>query len=394
MRLLLHCDEYYPRHVPIAIRMHVVSEIFQDAGHTVQILTGAECLDEGEAESNAIYCPIIPMKKKNSLFRLLNQMSFGMTSFIKSFQTGPADVVLTSSPPILIGPFAWMIARMKHALLVYDVRDIWPDVALEIGSFTENSIYCRVFRLIANFMYLHADIITTVSPGKVTALQEKFPPSQKEKIWLVENGLDEHFLQQIEDPNTIQKYNLKKYFTIVYIGNIGLAQGLEHLLELAEKLDPSVFQVLLFGDGTQRTVLEQLCIQKKMDHVHFCGRVDERTVYTVLRNAGMAYIPLVNSNLKNSIPTKTYEAIGAGCPVLMAAEGDAADVLRESGMGMVISPDKIYTLPSAFSVFMKNHSGYLAQREKAREYILTKHSRQKITEDFEKKLNLYQKERR
>ena len=157
---------------------------------------------------------------------MFNQVSFGVTSFFKSFHTGKTDVVITSSPPILIGPFAWLIARIKHAVLVYDVRDIWPDVALEMGSFSEESFYCKAFRMIANFMYRHADIITAVSPGKVSALRAKLPEEQQKKVWLVENGLDERFLQQMEDEQVVQKYFQDSRCSIVYIGNIGLAQGL------------------------------------------------------------------------------------------------------------------------------------------------------------------------
>jgi len=370
--------------------MNVISEVFQKDGHVVQVLTGAESLDGGEKnEKNAIYCPIIPLKKKSSLFRMLNQLSFGVTSFFKSIRVGKADVVITSSPPILIGPFAWMIARMKHAVLVYDVRDIWPDVALEMGSFSENSFYCKAFRVIANFMYHHADIITTVSPGKVKELCAKLPEHQQNKVWLVENGLDERFLQQTEDEQVVQKYFQKKQYTIVYIGNIGLAQGLEHLIDLVEKMEPDVFQVLLFGDGAQRGKLEQMCADKKLEHVHFCGRVDEKTVYTVLKNATAAYIPLVNSNLKNSIPTKTYEALGTGCPVLMVADGDAAELVRESGFGSVVSPDDVERLPEVFAAFMKDRELFEVRKEEVRQYILERHSRQKITRDFEKKLKAY-----
>lgn len=390
MNVLLHCDEYYPRHVPIAIRMNVISEVFQKDGHIVQVLTGAESLDGGaKAEANAIYCPIIPLKKKNSIFRMLNQISFGVTSLFKSLRVGEVDVIITSSPPILIGPFAWLISRIKHAVLVYDVRDIWPDVALEMGSFSEKSFYCKAFRAIANFMYRHADIITTVSPGKVKELRAKLPEGQRDKIWLVENGLDERFLQQTEDEQVIQNYFQKKCCTIVYIGNIGLAQGLEHLIDLAEKMEPDVFQVLLFGDGAQRGKLEQMCADKNLKHVHFCGRVDERTVYTVLKNATAAYIPLVNSNLKNSIPTKTYEALGTGCPVLMVADGDAAELVRESGFGRVLSPDDVENLPEVFVELMKNRKLFEARKEKVRQYVLEQHSRQKITRNFEKKLKAY-----
>lgn len=73
-------------------------------------------------------------------------------------------------PPLVSIP-GWIIAKCKGAKLVYDVRDIWPDVALEMGSFVEGSIYCKVFRAITRFMYKHSDWVTTVSPGKVEKIK-------------------------------------------------------------------------------------------------------------------------------------------------------------------------------------------------------------------------------
>lgn len=393
MKILLHCDEYYPRHVPIAIRMNVFSQVFRQRGHDVRVLAGAQSLDGGlRPAPEAVYCPLIPLKKKSAVMRMLNQVSFGVTSFLKSFGMGQFDVVLTTSPPVLTGFFGWLIAKCKGAVFVYDVRDIWPDVALEIGAFSKKSAYCRIFDSITAFLYRHADIVTTVTPRKWEALREKLPPQSRHKVWLVGNGLDERFLQQKERAQVIADYRLEERFTIVYTGNMGLAQGLEHLISLAETLNPHRFQILLFGDGVAHSSLERACAQKQLHHVRFCGRVEEEVVYTVLRHASMAYIPLVNANLKSSVPTKTYEALGAGCPVLLVAEGDAADVVRECGCGMTLSPNQIDRLPEVFSEFMEQYPAICAQRENARQCILRNHSRQKISAAFEEKLAAYMQE--
>lgn len=387
MRILLHCDEYTPRHVPCAIRMQVFSNVFQGKGNHVSVLAGSNSLDGGpNRPSETIYCPTIPLKKKNSFYRMLNQMSFAISSFVISPRVGTADIVITTSPPVLISIFGWMIAKSKGAKLVYDVRDIWPDVALEMGSFTENSFYCKLFRFIANFMFKHADIITTVSPGKVEKIKAKLPENQKNKVWLVENGLDENFLKQQEDPDVIDTYHLKEKFTCVYIGNIGLAQGLSHLLDLAECVDQDKFQFLLFGKGAEQQKLEEDAQKRGLQHVHFCGTVSENTVYNILKNASMTYIPLVNANLKDSIPTKTYEALGAGCPILMVAEGDATKIVNESRFGMTLSPTEIEKLLDVFERFVNEYSNIISQKEYAREYVLREHSRQKITSSFLEKL--------
>lgn len=385
MKILLHCDEYTPRHVPCAIRMQVFADVFKENGHEVTVLAGNNSLDGGEERPDeAIYCPTIPLKKKTSIYRMLNQLSHSISSFLKSLTVGSCDFVITTSPPVLISMFGWLIAKSKGAKLVYDVRDIWPEVALEMGSFSEKSAYCKIFRYIANFMIRHADVVTTVSPGKVEKLRAKLPENERNKVWLVENGLDEKFLAQEEDKTVVKKYHLNEKFTCVYVGNIGLAQGLGHLIDLAESADPETFQFLLFGKGAEKELLEDMTKKRGLDNVHFCGVVDSKTVYSILRNASMTYIPLVNSKLKDSIPTKTYEALGAGCPILMVAEGDAPQIVKESKLGRVLSPDKIEQLPETFRLFVDDYSDIISNREYAKKFVLNEHSRQKITEKFEK----------
>lgn len=387
MRILLHCDEYIPRHVPCAIRMHVFSTVFQKQGHHVSVLTGSHSLDGGpERAKEAIYCPTVPLKKKTVLNRIFNQVSYATASLMKSPLTGKADVVITTSPPILISMIGWIIAKCKGAKLIYDVRDIWPDVALEMGSFSRNSFYYKLFGFIANFMYKHADIITTVSPGKVKKIQGKLPKGQRDKVWLVENGLDETFLQQKEDKSVIKKYHLDEKFTCVYVGNIGLAQGLGHLLDLAEKVDQEKYQFLLFGKGAERKKLEADLAKRRIKNIQFCGTVSGNTVYSVLRNASMTYVPLVNANLKDSIPTKTYEALGAGCPILMVAEGDAPKIVQESHLGKVLSPNDIALLPKVFEEFVDTYADIASNKAYARDYVLKYHSRQKIAIAFLNKL--------
>ena len=337
-------------------------------------------------EPNVVYCSAIKMKKKTTLYRLGNNISFAVSSFFNSWKTGKADVVITTSPPALISMFGWMIAKCKGAKLVYDVRDVWPDVAIEMGSFGENSFYSKTFGAVVRFMLLHSDVVTTVSLGKLKKLQEKLPPEQRDKVWLTENGLDENFLAQQEDKSVVELYSLNTKFTCVYIGNIGLAQGLHHLLNLAETVDKEKYQFLLFGDGAERKKLEQEADKRGLSHVKFCGVITSNTVYSVLKNVDMTYIPLVNANLKDSIPTKTYEALGAGCPILMVAEGDAAKIVEKSHFGMALSPNNIEKLPDVFKEFCERYEQIKTNRDFARKYVLENHSRQKIAAEFENRL--------
>ena len=275
------------------------------------------------------------------------------------------------------------------------MRDIWPDVALEMGSFVEGSIYCKVFRAITRFMYKHSDWVTTVSPGKVEKIKshvisvggKKGGPDHVDKVKLVGNGFDESVENSYIDKELIAQYELDKRFTCVYVGNIGLAQGLGALLDMAEQSKHKEVQFLLFGKGAEKEVLEQQAKERGLDNVHFCGVLPHEKVFTLLSYAKMSFIPLKNSNMKDSIPTKVYEALGIGCPVLLVAEGDSCDIVNESEMGRCVSPDHTKELAGVFDEMVENYSKYSEHRAEARNLMHKKYSRQQIAIAFEKQLH-------
>ena len=386
MRFLIHSDEYYPTCQACAYRMKVFAETFSDLGDKVTVIASSANKDNGivgECKERIIYSPTIRMKKKTTLMRMVSNLSFAITSVFSSFRAGGIDVVITTSPPPLISLSGWLLARLKRAKLVYDVRDIWPDVALEMNSFSEDSIFCKVFRWITSFMYKHADMVTTVSPGKVEKICSKLPENQRNKVYLVGNGFDESVLNGEIDESIVQKYELDKKFSCVYIGNIGLAQGLDTLLDLAAQTTHKDVQFLVFGMGAERETLEQRAKREGLNNVRFCGVLPHEKVFTVLKYAKLSYIPLKNANMRDSVPTKIYEALGLGCPVLLVAEGDSCSIVNESRFGRCISPNKIESLPATFDSIIENYEALTENQKYAMQLMKSKYSRQKIAVEFE-----------
>ena len=149
MRVLIHTDEYCPTAQACTYRMSVMADVLIDQGNEVVVVTSSSNTGNGEIEprrERILYAPAVRMRKKTTLMRMLNNLSFGVTSIFTAMRAGKIDVVITTSPPPLVSIAGWIIAKWKRAKLVYDVRDIWPDVALEMGSFTKESIYYKVFR--------------------------------------------------------------------------------------------------------------------------------------------------------------------------------------------------------------------------------------------------------
>lgn len=400
MRVLIHTDEYYPTAQACAYRMQVFVDTFISMGDDVTVITSSAnkangTIDKASHKEKIIYAAAVRMRKKTALMRMLNNISFGISSVFASIGAGPFDVVITTSPPPLVSIPGWIIAKLKRAKLVYDVRDIWPDVALEMGSFAEGSFYCKMFRRITRFMYKHADVVTTVSAGKVEkvcnyvieACGKKAGPQTSDKVWLIGNGFDEKVVDNELDHAIIDKYDLDKKFSCVYIGNIGLAQGLGALLDVAAKTKHKDVQFLCFGMGAEMALLEQRVKDEGLTNVKFCGVIEHSKVFTVLSKAKLSFIPLKSSNMKDSVPTKIYEALGIGCPVLLVAEGDAAAIVDEAGLGLHISPDDTENLVNVFDDLLDNYSDYQVNRDSAVALMHDKYSRQKIARDFNTELH-------
>jgi len=395
MRILIYTEEYYPTCAACSYRMQVIADAFIQQGHTVTVLTSARNKENGSIsgrQERILYSPAIRMRKKTTIMRLLNNLSFGISSLFTALKIGKVDIVIVTSPPPLSTPFGEMISRFKKADLVYDVRDIWPDVALEMGSFSESSLFCKVFREITNKLYKRSDLITTVSPGKVDKIKNKVAnlpgrksgPEHTDKVKFVGNGFDETILQDPIDQKLIDQYQLNDIFTCVYIGNIGLAQGLDSLLTIARETKNKDVRFLLFGTGAEKDMLEEKA--KEIGNVSFCGVLPHEKVRSLLSAAKISFIPLKNSNMKDSIPTKIYEALGNGCPVLLMAEGDSCDIVKSSELGETVSPDHPEQLSEVFDYMVEHYNKYETKKHKAMDLMIERYSRQKIAERFVKEL--------
>lgn len=401
MRVIIHSDEYYPTAQACTYRMRVLADAFLQAGDTVTVITSSANLKGNASKTEdrperILYSPAVTMKKKTTVMRLLNNLSFGFTSVFTAVRAGKADVIITTSPPVLASGFGWLTAKFKRAKLVYDVRDIWPDVAVEMGSFSEDSMYAKLFGKAVRFMYKRADLITTVSPSKVKKLKKyaalyakRNAPDPEERVWSVGNGFDETIADNEFDQSVVEEYELDRYFTCVYIGNIGLAQGLGALLDIAAKTKHKDVRFLCFGKGAEKEALEKRVADEGLTNIRFCGVIDHDKVFSLLKAAKISFIPLKSGKMKDSVPTKVYEALGIGCPVLLAAEGDSADIVDEAGMGVHISPDHTENIAELFDDMVDHYELYEKEKEHSVSLMREKYSRQKIAKEFAEELREY-----
>ena len=378
MKIIIVCENYYPSLDATSKRMRTFAEGLVSKGHDVQVLASETSLvdkpENFQLPSNVIYYSVFGNQgEQNPIRRLLNNASGVVNSYRKSKQIGNCDVVICTSPPLLLSLAAMKIAKKKNAKYVFDIRDVWPDIAYEMGSFSKGSIYGKVFSWIADRSYKNADLVTVVSPSKLSKVSEKLDSSQQNKLVLIGNGLDLNFLKNTDSETCLEKYNLIADPPCVYIGKLGFAQGLDVVLDIAKQRRDKRF--LLFGSGAEEELLQKIILKENLSNVFLCGRISEGEAKTVLMHALCAIVPLKSSSMKDSVPTKLYESLGCGCPTLLIARGDSVDVLQESNLGYSAPPEDFKAVLGAFDKVI-NVEWSPNQRKNASECIVRNHSRQ------------------
>lgn len=382
LNVLILCEHFRPSVDACAKRMGCICDALEGAGHDVYVLASeTSMLDDPSyvLPPNVHLYPTYAMQKKTVINRLRNNWSEMVGSVRMATALGEFDVVICTSPPLLLALSGIRIAQRTHARLVFDVRDVWPDVAYEMGSFGEGSLYGRVFQWVADRAYNAAWMVTTVSPGKVRKLMRHVQPEKRDIVRLVPNGIDLAWLEQPEDGKVVERYRLDADPPCVYVGNLGLAQGLSSLLEIA-KSRPDV-RFLLFGSGAEERLLADKVETEGLSNVELCGRVSQQAAHTLLLHARCAYVPLKNSRMTDSVPTKLYEALGCGCPVLLAAAGDAVAILDDCGLGVAVPPEDVAQQVARFSE-VYDRCWTEDERRASKDVISSRYSRQAASREL------------
>ncbi len=389
MNILFHAHEFNIKEGgPCTKRIDSLATYLANNNYNVTILTSSHNkkneITTIDRKYKILYAYSTSKIKGSTIKRFLNNIIFGITSFFYGItKLKNIDVVITTSPPPLISIFGYLIAKIKKAKLVYDVRDIWPDVAIEMESFDEKSLYYKVFKFIANFMYKHSDYITTVTPGKVKKIK-KYADSNN-KVLYIPNGFDDNLINFAMEKFIIEKYELDKKFTIVYIGNVGLAQNLDALIELAKTSKKQEnMQFLIFGEGAYKNELQSKINELRLKNISLEGKIDYCKVYTILKYSKISFISLKNNKMTDSIPTKMFDALGIGCPILLLAKGDSCSVLDEVHLGE--HAENIEELKTKFKYMIENYEKYTKYKENSMNYIMKRYSRREIAKKFEKEV--------
>jgi len=239
-------------------------------------------------------------------------------------------VLLVESPPLFLGITAMWLARAKRAELVFNVSDLWPESAVQLGLVTSPWMIAASTKL-EMACYRSSALISGQTMGIVDDIRGRCPG--KRVVW-VPNGVDPGVIADVRPADRAVLGLPDDALILCYAGIIGHAQGLEVLLRAAARLKGTRALFLLVGDGPERARLKQEAIALALDNVRFIDPMPREQVLALVAACDAAVVPLRNNPLfRGAIPSKIFEALALARPVLLGVDGEARTLFIDQGQG-------------------------------------------------------------
>ena len=333
-------------------------------GHQVQVLTGFPNYPGGKVYEGYKIRPyqkeeidgvtvhrvaLYPSHDRSSLRRMLNYFSFAASaSFFGIFKTGQVDAIYVYHPPLTTSIPARLLKFLKRAPFIYDIHDMWPDTLGATGMMSKPAL----IKLIGNWclrVYRSAGRVVVVSPGFRRLLIDRGVPESKLSLsyaWCEEDRLH----PEAYDPALAEELGLAGKFNVMFAGTIGLAQGLDAVLEAARLVKQKAPQVqfAIVGEGVELERLKQRTVEMDLSNVLFVPRQPMERMGKILPLADVLLVHLRDDPLFHiTVPAKTMAYFYCGVPVIMGVRGDAADLIKNSGAGVTCEPGDPESLAEA-----------------------------------------------
>jgi glycosyltransferase involved in cell wall biosynthesis len=316
-------------------------------------------------------------RNKALIKRLANYFSFVSSSWYSAGRRiKPVDVIICESPPLFLGITAVMLKRKWKCKLVFNVSDLWPESAEKMGIIKNRAIIKRSYKL-ANWIYRNANLITGQTQGIIETIRQMQP--QKKLFWFP-NGVD---LAKFNN-HTPQQTNGDK-FTLLYAGIIGHAQGLEIILQAADQLKQQTdIHFYVIGDGPVKETLIELKQRLQLCNITFIDNQPSEKIMQWLHSCDAYIVPLRKLDLfKGAIPSKLFEPLALGKPILLGVEGEAKELFIDQAKGgLFYEPENAYELTKAITTLYNNRQLAAEFGNSGRDYVNTYFRRDKIAETF------------
>jgi glycosyltransferase involved in cell wall biosynthesis len=280
------------------------------------------------------------------LRRVLDYQSYMVAATIASLFVRKVDVIVGTSPQFFTACAAYVSSRLKFKPYVFELRDLWPETIKAVGAM-KSSFAIDMLEKLELFLYRKAARVISVTKSFKSNLIDRGIDGAK--IEVVTNGVDiSQFTPRPKDAALTAQLGLEGRFVAGYIGTHGLCHGLETLIDAAERLRDTNVVFLFLGDGARKQALKDMAAERRIGNVRFIDSVPKAEVPRYWSILDVSVIHLQKADLFTTvIPSKLFESMGMGLPVLHGVAGESADIVREEGAGIPFEPENVDELCAA-----------------------------------------------
>jgi len=371
---VLYISQYFPPEACApAARVAGFSREWVRAGANVTVLTGFPNHPEGilhpeyrkswrrgfvreERQGVKVYRTwLYPSANQGLWGRGANYVSFALSSAVAGACVVPGNgVVIATSPQILVGMSGCFVGAARSLPWVFEVRDLWPESLVGVGQTAEGTLLYRTVGRVANFLYRHATHIVVDGEWKRQHLIQR--GLEEKRISVMRNSVEENYCLDPSSDSAQQtrqalrrELGLREEFLLLYAGTLGMAHGLETVLLAAARLrEQGEVAFLVIGEGAEREQFLARSRELRLTNLRYLGKQPREKVPAYLLASDACLVPLRRSEVfKTAIPTKMFEAMAAGRPVILGVEGEAKEILLEARAGIAVPPDDSEELANA-----------------------------------------------
>lgn len=384
---------YFPPEVgaPQA-RMHELAKRLNDAGDAVTVVTAFPNYPTGVVQPG--YEGRLAMEERidgvrvlrrwvfatpNSGFfkRIVNHFSFVVSSLTAMRKVGTVDVIFVQSPPLPIGLAALTFSFWKRAPFVFNVSDIWPQSAIELGML-RNPVAIKLAEALERLIYRMAARVTVPTPGIFDKLVARGIP--RDKLFWLTNGVDTETYRPLPpDRELASALGLDGRRIFMYAGTHGLSQGLDVILEAAKLTRDQDILYVLAGEGADKAALVSKARAERISNVRFLPNQPKSVMPDLLNLAYAAIVTLKPLDLfKSALPSKMYESMAVGQPIVASMWGEAADLVETAGCGLVAPPGDPAALREAVEALASDPEKAREMGARGRKYAIEHFNRRTI----------------
>jgi colanic acid biosynthesis glycosyl transferase WcaI len=397
MRFLV-LSQYYPPEVGATqVRLSSMCRELVRAGHQVDVVTGMPHHPVGKifpGYRRRFYCREFQggvRVRRTWLYaangsgwrRILSYFSFMLTSLFSIARARKPDYVFVDSPPLFLGLTGWLASLYWKCPFIFNVADLWPDSVLDLGVMKEGGLVKAAFGLEA-WIYKRARFVNAVTRGIYDALlnQKNVPAA---KVLFLPNGVDTGIIQPLPADEALKKQlGLTGKRIAIYAGNHGYAAGAEQILYAAKLLESHRDMHFLFvGDGPYKPRLQRITAELQLQSATFIDSVPLERMSSYLSIADIALVTLRKAGVtRGARPAKTFVMMAAAKPIILAAEGEAEELIASSSAGLIVPPDEPQQFASAILAMHENRGAARQMGLRGLAYVREKFEWSKLVGDW------------